>query len=100
MFEVRGGAFATWALVDLDHGLLFRTATEEFLDAATFLAALARGTAVRYEALSPKEFALDFPGVGPSEGYNFALYQQRVMRDPQARDRWYRRVLARQVVER
>ncbi len=99
MFEVLGGAFPRWTVVDIDQGLLFRTTGDEFLDTTSLIGALAKGTSVRYEELSPKEFDLEFPGRDRMAGYNFAVYQQASLRDPQARARWYRRLLQEQKVE-
>ena len=94
VLEVRGGAFNTWTLVDIDQGLLFRTAGDAFLDTAGFVAALGRRETIRYEVLSPKEIDLHFIGKSaPHDGYNFAVYEQQIMRYPQTRDGWYGRVL-------
>lgn len=98
LFEVSGGAFRAWTAVDIDYGLMFRASGEDFLDTAALVAALAGGGAVRYEELSPKEFDLEFVGRERAAGYNFAVYQQRGVRDARARDRWYRRVLQRPVI--
>jgi len=96
VLEIRGGAFADWTLVDIDQGLLFRAGGDRFLDTAALLDAWAKGAAVRYAALSPKEIDLSFLGTEPQrQGYNFAVYEQHVMRYPAERDRWYRRVLQR-----